>query len=127
VRCGGTNSTGTVIGDDLVEILNSGRVVVPFSTPGVAPVSNADPLLNIAQQANLETIPMQPNAISSDLVAKVQKGLTSLGYDVGTVDGIPGEATATAIRRFENFYNYPQTGKVSPELIDILTGANAKF
>jgi len=115
------------IGDDLVEILNSGRVVVPFSTPSVAPVSNADPLLNIAQQANLETIPMQPNAISSDLVAKVQKGLTSLGYDVGTVDGIPGEATATAIRRFENFYNYPQTGKVSPELIDMLTGANAKF
>ncbi|WP_269392322.1 peptidoglycan-binding protein [Maritalea porphyrae] len=122
----GLTATGA-ISDDLVSILNSGRVAVPFAAPKVTPVSNADPLLNIAQQATTDATQASSSPVPSELVAKVQAGLNSLGYDVGKVDGIQGEATATAIRKFETFYNYDQTGKITPELLDMLKAANAKF
>ena len=121
------------ISDDLIEILNSGQVAVPYSAPVSEPVpvsppqATGDPLLNIAQQATAETTSSTTPQVSIELVAKVQAGLNSLGYDVGKVDGIAGEATATAIRKFETFYNYDQTGKVTLELIDMLIAANAKF
>lgn len=122
----GLVSTGA-ISDELVEVLNTGRVSIPSAAPVTVPASNSDPLLNIAQQASAETPLTTPPSITSDLVAKVQAGLNSLGYDVGKVDGIQGEATATAIRKFETFYNYDQTGKITPELLDMLKAANAKF
>ena len=100
---------------------------MPFAAPKVTPVSNADPLLNIAQQATTDATQASSSPVPSELVAKVQAGLNSLGYDVGKVDGIQGEATATAIRKFETFYNYDQTGKITPELLDMLKAANAKF
>jgi peptidoglycan hydrolase-like protein with peptidoglycan-binding domain len=125
----GLTITGA-ISQDLIAVLQNGRVTSATpnasATPQAMPQStnNADPLLQIAQQATAEnTAP----AVDRDLVLKVQKGLASLGYEVGEIDGIPGEATATAIRRFETFYNYDQTGEVTPELIDMLKAANAKF
>jgi len=85
-------------------------------------------LLSIAQEATAQSNAANAApAISSEIVAKVQAGLNSLGYDVGKVDGIPGEATATAIRKFETFYNYERTGQITPELLDMLKAANAKF
>lgn len=119
------------ISEDLIAFLQAGRVNSATATPvatapqavAETPVTN-DPLLQIAQQATAEaTTPV----VDKELVLKVQKGLASLGYEVGEIDGIAGEATATAIRRFETFYNYDQTGEVTPELIDMLKAANAKF
>ncbi len=126
-------TTSGAISEDLIAILNSGQVAVPYSAPVSEPVpvsppqASGDPLLNIAQQATAETTSSTASQVSTELVAKVQAGLNSLGYDVGKVDGIAGEATETAIRKFETFYNYDQTGKVTPELIDMLIAANAKF
>lgn len=122
----GLTSTGA-ISDDLVQILSTGQVAKPFSAPQASVPVTTDPLLNIAQQASAEAEPVSSTAISIDLVAKVQAGLNSLGYDVGKVDGIQGEATETAIRKFETFYNYDQTGEITPELLDMLKAANAKF
>ena len=59
------------------------------------------------------------------LVSKVQRGLASLGFLAGAVDGVPGEATAKAIRNFEVYYNYPVTGKVTPQLVGMLENAGA--
>ena len=60
-----------------------------------------------------------------ETVAKVQRGLASLGFLQGAADGVPGEATATAIRRFEVWYNYEVTGRITPELLDLLVANGA--
>jgi len=54
------------------------------------------------------------------VVAKVQRGLASLGFLHGPADGVAGEATAKAIRNFEVYFNYKVTGRISPELLDLL-------
>ena len=123
----GLASTGA-ISDDLIAILSTGTVKKQSAAPQAMPTpvtSNGDPLLQIAQQATADS--NASDVAQRELTMKAQRGLASLGYDVGEIDGIAGEATATAIRRFENFYNYRQTGVVSPELIDMLKEANAKF
>jgi len=59
------------------------------------------------------------------IVGKVQRGLASLGFLAGSVDGKPGEATAKAIRNFEVYYNYKVTGQVTAELVNMLVAAGA--
>jgi len=54
------------------------------------------------------------------VIAKVQRGLASLGYLQAAPDGVMNDATAKAIRQFETFYNYQQTGRISPDLLDLL-------
>ena len=63
----------------------------------------------------------------SELIAQVQRGLASLGFLSGEVDGVAGEATAKAIRNFEVYYNYNVTGRVTPELVDLLVAAGAQI
>ena len=55
-----------------------------------------------------------------DTVASVQRGLNSLGFLRGNVNGIADEATAKAVRNFEVFYNYDVTGRVTRELVNLL-------
>lgn len=59
------------------------------------------------------------------LVSQIQRGLASLGFLVGPIDGKPGEATAKAIRSFEVFHNYEMTGQITPELPGLLRDAGA--
>jgi peptidoglycan hydrolase-like protein with peptidoglycan-binding domain len=69
-----------------------------------------------------------PEATSErELVSQVQRGLSSLGFLRGEVDGVVGEATAKAIRNFEVYYNYNVTGRVTPELVDLLVAAGAQI
>src|SRR5690606_6222247 len=79
-----------------------GTPVAVLDTPAtpqqIAPVSVTDPVF----------------------VAKVQRGLASLGFLHGPADGIAGEATAKAIRNFEVYFNYKVTGRMSPELLNLL-------
>lgn len=53
-------------------------------------------------------------------VAKVQRGLSSLGFLHGPADGVAGEATARAIRNFEVYFNFKVTGRITPGLLDVL-------
>lgn len=74
------------------------------------------------------TTPDQLQAVSVNdpvMVAKVQRGLASLGFLHGPADGVAGEATAKAIRNFEVYYNYPVTGRISRELPDLLIANGA--
>ncbi|MBN9317339.1 MAG: peptidoglycan-binding protein [Devosia sp.] len=59
------------------------------------------------------------------VVAKVQRGLASLGFLHGPADGVAGEATAKAIRNFEVYFNYKVTGQITPELLDLLVDSGA--
>ena len=54
------------------------------------------------------------------IIAKVQRGLASLGFLQGPADGVAGEATSKAIRNFETYFNYRVTGRITPELLDLL-------
>ena len=74
------------------------------------------------------TTPEQLQAVSVNdpvMVARVQRGLASLGFLHGPADGVAGEATAKAIRHFEVYYNYPVTGRISRELPDLLIANGA--
>jgi peptidoglycan hydrolase-like protein with peptidoglycan-binding domain len=60
--------------------------------------------------------------VASDpkIVGAIQRGLASLGFLHGEIDGVAGEATAKAIRNFEVYYNYNVTGRITPELVNLL-------
>lgn len=64
-------------------------------------------------------------ATNPELVMKIQRGLASLGFLYGAIDGKAGDATARAIRQFEIFSNLDVTGEISPELVDLLQAAGA--
>jgi peptidoglycan hydrolase-like protein with peptidoglycan-binding domain len=55
-----------------------------------------------------------------DVVAEVQRGLNSLGFLHGEIDGVADESTAKAIRNFEVYYNYDVTGRITHQLVDLL-------
>lgn len=50
------------------------------------------------------------------LTRHVQQHLRALGFDPGSVDGVPGENTRIAIQSFERQQGLPVTGRVSPTL-----------
>ena len=101
--------------------------------PTIAPAQTAAPAepapVVVAETAPVETKPTIPVDPMTDraLIAKVQRGLTSLGFLRGEIDGVAGEATAKAIRNFEVYYNYQVTGRVSPALVDLLVAAGAQI
>jgi peptidoglycan hydrolase-like protein with peptidoglycan-binding domain len=64
-------------------------------------------------------------ATDRELVTMIQRGLASLGFFRAAIDGHPGEATAKAIREFENFHSYQVTGAVNPDLVGLLRDAGA--
>ena len=61
------------------------------------------------------------------LVSQIQRGLASLGFYHGSIEGHPGDATAKAIREFENFHSYRVTGVVKPDLVGLLRDAGASI
>lgn len=58
-----------------------------------------------------------------DTVATVQALLSRLGYAPGPADGEMGPRTRDAIRAFQRSIGMPDTGEVSPELVERLTSS----
>jgi hypothetical protein len=58
---------------------------------------------------------------STEVIGAVQHMLTELGYDAGRIDGMLGDKTRQAIRKFQNDNGLPQTGTASEELLELLT------
>lgn len=70
----------------------------------------------------------KPAAQSAEIlkIRDAQSLLSSLGYEVGTPDGIAGSKTRDAVKSFEAVNGLPETGQVSDELLrklEIATGA----
>jgi peptidoglycan hydrolase-like protein with peptidoglycan-binding domain len=94
------------------------------------PSSSGDPVADLVT-AEMDPVATTPVSVvdSKDpkLVAKVQRGLASLGFLSGQIDGKPGEATARAIRNFEVWNNFEVTGRVTPGLLKLLIAAGAEI
>lgn len=107
-------------------ITPSEPVVASVSEP--QPTVTPEPEVAVTQVASTPVVQQTPNpAADADLIENIQKGLASLGFLHGRIDGVIGEETARAIRNFEVFNNYEVTGRVSPELVDLLVAAGAEI
>jgi peptidoglycan hydrolase-like protein with peptidoglycan-binding domain len=119
---------GTDEGEDVAD-----APIVPESQgvpPMAEPAGTGDTVAEIvtAEMDPVTTAPVSTvDSKDPRLVAKVQRGLASLGFLSGQIDGRPGEATARAIRNFEVWNNYDVTGRVTPELLKLLIAAGAEI
>jgi len=82
--------------------------------------ANADPVAAAILNAEKTVkpggpIPPKPiggDAVSSvNLVMQIQKGLSNIAYSDVSIDGVAGDQTRAAIRRFQKHYQLPQTGQ----------------
>ncbi|HVO89354.1 MAG TPA: peptidoglycan-binding domain-containing protein [Casimicrobiaceae bacterium] len=63
--------------------------------------------------------PAQPVA-SSPVVRSAQQSLNDKGYNVGSVDGVWGPDTASAVARFQESRGLPQTGRLDDSTLSAL-------
>jgi peptidoglycan hydrolase-like protein with peptidoglycan-binding domain len=85
-------------------------IAVRASLPEAAPTPDV-----ITAQIDVTRVGTDPKVVGA-----IQRGLASLGFLHGEIDGVAGEATAKAIRNFEVYYNYNVTGRITPELVNLL-------
>ncbi|MCF6325807.1 MAG: peptidoglycan-binding protein [Devosiaceae bacterium] len=78
---------------------------------------NSDPVVAAA--------PAYDTQSDKQLIEKIQRGLSSLGFYYSSIDGVLGETTARAIREFENFKSFEMTGRISSQLLIWLQEAGA--
>ncbi len=97
----------------------NGTVPAPLVTAAVQPAA-AQPV----DTAQPLPAPLDPS-VDSELIKKIQRGLSSLAFLHGAIDGVAGDETARAIREFEVFNNLQVTGRISPELVDLLISVGA--
>ena len=142
----------TIIDGVQTVAMNKPGTATPFAAEDTAPVASATvaeaspdnpqvgvPLLidDEPQKPGTDVTPLDTAATPAEArpvsvndpvtVAKVQRGLGSLGFLPGPADGVAGEATAKAIRNFEVYFNYKVTGRISPELLDLLVENGASI
>jgi hypothetical protein len=76
-------------------------------------------------RASAARTPLSKDAeLKRQRVSRVQRQLTSLGFDAGVADGQLGPKTRAAIRAFEAHEGMPVTGAVSQNLEDALRSAS---
>ena len=63
----------------------------------------------------------EPPKPATEVIGAVQHMLAELGYDPGRIDGMLGDKTRQAIRKFQSDTGLPQTGLASDELMETLT------
>ncbi|WP_193336532.1 peptidoglycan-binding domain-containing protein [Devosia beringensis] len=103
-----------------IQVASLEPMMAPAAAPVAAPVADVAP-----QQVATTTASTLAPANDVELVSKIQRGLASLGFYHGSIDGHPGDSTARAIREFENFHSYKLTGQVKPDLVVLLRDAGA--
>jgi len=107
--------------------LRSPQIGVPLTVGEEPDAMTSENIPGVDTAAGVEDL-MTPISVTDPvIVAKVQRGLGSLGFLHGPADGVAGEATAKAIRNFEVYYNYKVSGRISPELLDLLVQNGASI
>lgn len=98
-------------------------VVTPTARPyelaarAAKPQADADPVAAAIRDADKPAAPNTALQAQTKLVVTIQRGLSNLAYDGVTIDGVAGEQTRTAIRRFEKHYKLPETGQPNENVL----------
>lgn len=61
---------------------------------------------------------LEEPAMGREEVMALQQALSEMGYDAGKADGIPGAATAAAVRAYQHAHHLPVDGYASASLIE---------
>lgn len=91
--------------------------IVPAQRPiNVSATAEAiDPVAATIQNAekNMRTGAVAPSDTVNkvNMVMQIQKGLSNIAYSNVSIDGVAGEQTKAAIRRFQKHYRLPETGE----------------
>jgi peptidoglycan hydrolase-like protein with peptidoglycan-binding domain len=119
------------------------RPVMDVNTPGEDPVAaairNAETQVVTAPRRPVAAVqPVPPKAVEPPapppvqqanfdpgLVMEIQRGLSNMAYKDIRIDGVPGEDTRAAIRRFERHYQMPETGEPSAAVLKKLKAIGA--
>lgn len=64
-----------------------------------------------------------PKAEPGNPIAAAQEALRHLGYDPGPSDGVVGPKTREAVKKFERDHGMPETGEITPQLIERMSKA----
>ena len=99
-----------------VQVASNEPMKAPFAAATAEPAAATVPVATAAPQNAANNV---------ELVSTIQRGLASLGFYHGSIDGHPGDATAKAIREFENFHSYRVTGEIKPDLVGLLRDSGA--
>jgi hypothetical protein len=86
----------------------------PFRAVGTEPAPATD-----GQRAPVEP-PMDQTPLRRDEMREVQARLRSFGFGPGSVDGVPGAITESAVMHYQRNRGQPPTGKVDRELLEQL-------
>lgn len=69
--------------------------------------------------------PVQQANFDPGLVMEIQRGLSNMAYKNIRIDGVAGEDTRAAIRRFERHYQLPETGEPTASVLKKLKDIGA--
>lgn len=133
-----------LVGPELLAALKADRSVtaaVPKSRPPedlspaaadpvAAAIRNASKVVATAPASRNPTPPALPVALrgtaaDAALIMEIQRGLANIAYTDVSVDGVAGEQTRNAIRRFERHYRLPETGEPSEAVLKKLRDIGA--
>lgn len=126
-RATGLSETGEVSHGLLAHmLLNGSSVPAPSAAPRAArnetSLATSAPAPDTTPLPTVPVPPISPEAAAQERkqVHAVQQALADLGYGPLTVDGLMGNETASAIRRFELDRGMAITGRVRPEIFAAL-------
>ena len=89
------------------------QLTLPGSTTATQPTTTQKTTTTAATSVPAPTVPLKPGD-SGDQVKVLQKALASLGYDVGTIDGVYGTSTTNAVIAFQKAAGLTADGVVGP-------------
>ena len=95
-------------------------VVALVSNSGDDTAGSGDTTTTVAGETTTTT---EAGSAASQTVAKLQSGLSALGYYTGTVDGLYGAATTAAVKALQEDLGVPADGLYGPETHEALAEA----
>lgn len=116
-------SAAAAVGDPVAAaIRNASKVVVTAPTKPQGTHNALRPA--VAPPAALP-VSLRGTAEDAALIMEIQRGLANIAYTDVSVDGVAGEQTRAAIRRFERHYRLPETGEPSETVLKKLRDIGA--
>ena len=99
-----------------VDLASLEEIPAPVSNPRVTPAVSVDNRAGQPVTVPAADIPTGP----SEMVRRIQSGLSNIAYADISVDGVAGAETRAAISAFERHYRLPVTGEPNETVLDKL-------